>query len=121
MEAASTAIPPLGLVLDLILHKVLMRMCKRSTGRSGGAVTCLAGARGWMRVGAGARLSQDRYGGEKVMEVEVTAMGGRQKWNRVNPALGRPIYRGVHRSTHYGSFCRTTRLNGSIPRNSRED
>jgi hypothetical protein len=29
--------------------------------------------------------------------VEVRATGGRRKGNGVNPASGRPIYRGVHR------------------------
>jgi fructose-specific phosphotransferase system IIC component len=42
MEAPSATISPLGLELDLILHKVLTRMHKRSTAWSGGACTCLA-------------------------------------------------------------------------------
>jgi hypothetical protein len=47
MEAPSVAISPLGLVLDLMWHKVLTRMHKRSTERSGGARTSLAGAGSW--------------------------------------------------------------------------
>jgi hypothetical protein len=48
MQAASTAISPLGFELDLMLHKILTRMRKRSTVWSGGASTCLAGAGAWM-------------------------------------------------------------------------
>jgi hypothetical protein len=37
------------------------------------------------------------------------------------PRLGPPYLYGVHRIYRCGSFRRTTRLNGSIPRSSRED
>jgi hypothetical protein len=46
MEAASTTISPLGLVLDLILQKVLTCMCKRSTVRSGGTSVWLSRVEG---------------------------------------------------------------------------
>jgi hypothetical protein len=47
MEAPSAAISPLGLVLDLMWHKVFMRMRRRSTAWSGGSSTSLAGAGSW--------------------------------------------------------------------------
>jgi hypothetical protein len=74
MEVASTAISLLGFVLDLMLHRVLTHMCKRSAVRSGGAGTWLAGAGGWMDVHAGARWSQDCYGGMKAIAVKAREM-----------------------------------------------
>jgi hypothetical protein len=50
-----------------------------------------------MGVRAGARRSQESYGGGKATAMEVRATRGRRKGNGVNPASGRPIYRGVHR------------------------
>jgi hypothetical protein len=47
MEAPSAAISPLGLMLDLMWHKVFTRIRRRMMARSGGASTCLAGAGGW--------------------------------------------------------------------------
>jgi hypothetical protein len=43
------------------------------------------------------------------------------KGNGVNPAPGRPIYRGSTESIRCGSFHHTMRLDGSIPKTSRED
>jgi hypothetical protein len=79
MEAPSIAISPLGFALDLMGHKVLMRMHKRSTARSGGASTCLARAGGWTggRGSTGVARSLRCGGREKAMEVEATATGGR--------------------------------------------
>jgi hypothetical protein len=80
----------------------------------------MAGRSGKMegRACAEAKQSQDRG---KATAAEVRAMGGRRKGNGVNPDSGRPIYRGSTESARCGSFRRTTRLNGSIPRSSRED
>jgi hypothetical protein len=94
MEAASTAISPLGFGLDLMLHKVLTRMRKRSATWGGGASTWLAGLGGRMGARVGARRLQESYGGGKATAVEVRATGGRRKGNGVNPASGRLIYRG---------------------------
>jgi hypothetical protein len=96
MEVASAAISPLGFVLDLMLHRVLTRMRKRTAVRDGGVSAWLAGLRGRMRARSRARWSQDRCGREKAMEVEATATRGRRKGNGIKPALGHPIYRGVH-------------------------
>jgi hypothetical protein len=60
MEAASTAISPLGFALDLMLHRILTRIHKTSAVRGGSASTWLVGAGGWMGARAGARRSQDR-------------------------------------------------------------
>jgi hypothetical protein len=46
MEAPSAAISPLGLMLDLMWHKVFTRIHRRRMARSGGASTSLAGAGG---------------------------------------------------------------------------
>jgi hypothetical protein len=92
-EAASAAISPLGFVLDLTLHRFLTHMRKRSAARSGGASTWLDEAGGWMDAHAGARRSQDCYGVMKAIAVKVKVRG-RRKRNGVNPASGRPIYRG---------------------------
>jgi hypothetical protein len=97
MEAASAAIPPLGLVLDLILRKVLTCMRKRSTTWSAGASVWLARVEGWMGVGAGARRSQDRYSAAESDNSGSNSDGRKMKENGVNPASGRPIYRAVHR------------------------
>jgi hypothetical protein len=48
MEAPSAAISSLGLMLDLTWHNIFTRICRRSTARSGGASTSLAGVSGWM-------------------------------------------------------------------------
>jgi hypothetical protein len=85
MEAASAAISSLGFVLDLMLHRVLMRMRKKSVTRSGGASAWLAGAGGWMDACGGARRSQDCYDGAKVTAVKAKATRGRRKRNGVNP------------------------------------
>jgi hypothetical protein len=69
-------------------------MRKRSTTRSGGASTWLAGDGGWTGARVGTRRSQDRRTSTKE---EATAAGGRRKGNGVNPASGLLIYRGVHR------------------------
>jgi hypothetical protein len=50
-----------------------------------------------MGVRGGARRSQESYDSGKATALEVRATGGRRKGNGVNPASGRPIYRGVHR------------------------
>jgi hypothetical protein len=110
MEAASAAISPLGFVLDLMLHRILTRMRKRSAARSAGASTWLAGARGWMNAHAEARRSQDCYGGTKAIAVKAKEMRGRRKMSGVNPALGRPIYRGVHKIRPSPIQCASTAL-----------
>jgi hypothetical protein len=56
MEAASAAISPLGFAMDLMLHRVLTRMRKRSAARSGGASTLMAGLGGGTRTCWRARL-----------------------------------------------------------------
>jgi hypothetical protein len=117
MEAPSAAISPLGLVLDLMWHNIFTRMHRRRTTRSGGASTCLAGAGGWTdgcgskAVARSVRRTQERERKRR----------RKTKGNGVNPAPGRPIYRGSTESIRCGSFHRTIRLNGSIPRSSRED
>jgi hypothetical protein len=76
MEAASAAISPLGFVLDLMLQRVLTCMRKRS------AMWVTALARSWPEleagwVHAGARRSQESYGGGKATAVEMRVTGGR--------------------------------------------
>jgi hypothetical protein len=127
MEAPSVAISPLGFDLDLMWHGVLMRIRWRSTAWSDGARSGLAGV-GTGRAGARERRSQDRYDARErereresdSSEIERDART-KTKGNGVNPAPGRPIYRGSTESIRCGSFHRTMRLNGSIPRTSRED
>jgi hypothetical protein len=46
---------------------------------------------------AGARMSQESYGGGTAATVEVRVTRGRRKGNEVNPASSHHIYRGVHR------------------------
>jgi hypothetical protein len=70
MEVASAAITPLVFVLDLMLHRVLTRMRKRSAARSGGASVWPAGAGDWVDARAEARWSQDGYGGSKATIVK---------------------------------------------------
>jgi hypothetical protein len=48
IQAASTAISLLGFELDLIWHRVLMRMPRKSAAWSGGATSGLAGVGSWM-------------------------------------------------------------------------
>jgi hypothetical protein len=81
--------------------------------RSGDASAWPAGAGGWMSACAGARWWQDCG---KATATEVRATEGRRKKNGVNPDLGYTIYRGSTESARCGSFRRTTRFNGSIPR-----
>jgi hypothetical protein len=78
----------------------------------------VAGRSWWLdgSMRAGAKQSQDC---RKAMVAEARATEGRRKENGVNP--DRPIYRGSTRFAHCGSFRRTTRPNGSIPRSLRED
>jgi hypothetical protein len=80
MEAPSAAISPLGLMLDLMWHKVFTRMCKRMTTRSGNASTCLAEAGGWT----------DGRGSKAVARSLQRNVGERMRWrktkgNGVNP------------------------------------
>jgi hypothetical protein len=123
MQAASAAISPLGFVLDLILQRVLTRMCERSAVRSGGAITWLVGARGWTGVRSEERQSQDRK--------RATAEGKRQKLKRERcegeergmgstPPRAALFIGGSTESARCGSFRRTIRPNGSIPGSSRE-
>jgi hypothetical protein len=83
-----------------------------------------AGAVGWMGVRAGAGRSQDRR--------KATATGKRWEWKRERheeeeremgstPTRAALFIGGSTESAHCDSFCRTTHLNGSIPRSSRED
>jgi hypothetical protein len=95
----------------------------RSTARSDGASTSLAGAGSWMggrgskAVARSLRSAQEREGGGKGSDSD----GRKTKGNGVNPTLGRLIYRGSTESIRCDSFHRLMRLNGSIPRSSRED
>jgi hypothetical protein len=124
MEATSAAISPLGFVLDLMLQRVLTRMCKRSAMRSGGTNTWLVGAGGWTGTHPGARRSQDRK--------RATAAGKRRKWKRKRHeeeerGMGSTPPRAalfIGWSTEFlycSSFRRTTRLNGSITICSRDN
>jgi hypothetical protein len=72
-------------------------------------------------VGTGARRSQEKLQRGRAAVVEVKATGRKTKGIGVNLAPGRPIYRGSTESARCGSFCRTTCVNGSIPRSSRKD
>jgi hypothetical protein len=85
MEVASAAISPLGFVLDLMLRRVLMRMCKRSAARGGVVSAWLARLGGWTRARSGARRSQDCYGSAKAIAVKAKVTRGRRKRNGVNP------------------------------------
>jgi hypothetical protein len=109
--------------LDLILQKVFTRMRKRSTARSGGASTSLAGVGSWTSGrGSKAVARSLRRMRERESDRSGSDSNGRKtKGNEVNPASGRPIYRGSTESIRCGSFHCTICLNGSIPRSSRED
>jgi hypothetical protein len=73
------------------------------------------------RVGAGARRPQDRYEREKAVEGEEKATGGRRKRMGSTPPRAILFIGGSTESICCGSFHRTMRLNGSIPRSFRED
>jgi hypothetical protein len=117
MGAASAAISPLGLNLDLMEHKVLMCM------RSGAWCRMAALVHGWSKpatkwMHARGKRSQGcgSYGGNDNSD------GRKKRANGVNPDLSHSIYRGVHwicplrllppYDAHY---------NGSFPIISRED
>jgi hypothetical protein len=74
MGAASAAISPLGLELDLMEHKVLMRMRSGARCKSGGASNQMAGVDDWME--ARAREAVARLRGTTT--VRATASGGRR-------------------------------------------
>jgi hypothetical protein len=92
--------------------------------RGGGASAWPAGAGGWM--GARARKQGGRKIAGKLRRQESDGSRSesdarKKKGNGVNPDPGRPIYGGSTESARCGSFRRTTRPNGIIPRSSRED
>jgi hypothetical protein len=87
-----------GLDMHVQEERGVERWCMRVAGRS----RRLDGS-----AHAEVMRSQDRA---KATVAEVRVTGGRRKGNGVNPE-----------SAHCGSFRRTTRLNSSIPRSSRED
>jgi hypothetical protein len=74
-------------------------MCQRSTAQSGSASTCLAGAGGWTGGrGSKAVARSLRRARERESDGRGSNSDGRKtKGDGVNPASGRPIYRGVHR------------------------
>jgi hypothetical protein len=108
MQAASAAISLLGFELDLIWNRVLTCMHWRSAARSGGAILGLAGVGSWASEREGvvvARSLRSKRERERDRERErereratgaITTARKKTKGNGVNPAPGRPIYRGVH-------------------------
>jgi hypothetical protein len=123
MEAPSAAISPLGLMLDLIWHKVFTRIHRRMMVRSGGASTSLAGAGGWMdgrgstAVARSLWCARERESNGSRRESD----GGRRRGMGSTPPRAILFIGGSTESICCGSFYRTMRLNGSIPRSSRED
>jgi hypothetical protein len=88
MKVASTAMSPLGFVLDLMLHRVLTRMRKRSAAWSGGASTCwpeLEG--GWTRVREQDTRWLQRHEGDSSESASV-ARKKKEEWGP--PCLGPP-------------------------------
>jgi hypothetical protein len=123
MEAPSTAISPLGLVLDLMWHKVFMRIRRKSTAQSGGASTSLARAGSWTD-GRGSKVVARslRRARERERESdESDSDGGRRRGMGSTPPWAILFIGGSTESIRCGSFHRTIRLNGSILRNSQED
>jgi hypothetical protein len=117
MGAASATISPLGLELDLMEHKVLMRMRGGARCKSDGASALMAGVGDWME--ARAREAVARLRGATV--TRATTTGGRRGRMGVNPNPSHSIYRGSSGSARCGSFHRTTCYNGSILVISRDD
>jgi hypothetical protein len=116
MEAASATISPLWLDVDLMEHKVLMRMCGGTRWR------VVALARGWPESATGwKRVWGKRSQGCEELWRESDNDERKKRVNGVNPDPRRSIYRGSTGSACCGSFCRTTRYNVSIVINSRED
>jgi hypothetical protein len=117
MEVAYAAIPPLGFGLDLMVHKVLMRM------RGGAWCEVVVLVRGWPKLETGWWRAQAKwpqvYG--EATAAEVRAAGVRRRVNGVNPDLSRSTYRGSTGSARCGSFRRIMRYNSSIPIISQED
>jgi hypothetical protein len=122
MEAPSVAISPLGLVLDLMRHKVLTCMHKKSTTRSNGASTSLGGAGGWTDGRRSETVARSLQRGERereiVVEEEATATRGRRMGMGSMPPRAVLFIGGSFKSIHCDSFHRTICLNGSIPRSS---
>jgi hypothetical protein len=89
MEAASAAISPLGFGLDLMVHKVLMRM------RGGAWRGVLVLVRGWLKLDTGWRRAEAKWpqGCGEATTAEVRATGGRRV-NGVNPDPSWSIYGG---------------------------
>jgi hypothetical protein len=123
MEAPSTSISQLGLMLDLMGHKVFTRIRRRMMARSSGTSTSLVGDGGWMD-GRGsatvarslqcARERENNGSGRESDRGRRRGMGSTQP--RVVLFIG-----GSSESIRCGSFYRTMRHNGSIPRSSREN
>jgi hypothetical protein len=92
MEVAYAAIPPLGFGLDLMVHKVLMRM------HGGAWCEVVVLVRGWPKLETRWWRAQAKwpqvYG--EATAAEVRAAGVRRRVNRVNPDPSRSTYRGVH-------------------------
>jgi hypothetical protein len=115
MEVPSAAISPLGLVLDLIWHKVFTRMRRRSAARSGGARTCLAGASGWTNGRRSKAIARSLW---RTRERE--SDGGRRRGMGSTPPWAILFIGGSTESIRSGSFHHTKRLNGSIPGSSQK-
>jgi hypothetical protein len=111
MGAASAAISPLGLDLDLMEHKVLMCMCSGARRRTA------ALAHGWPELEtewmcARGKRSQGcgSYGGNDDND------GRKKTVNGVNPEPSRSIYRGSTGSARCGSFRRTMHTTTALSR-----
>jgi hypothetical protein len=123
MEAPSVAISPLGLMLDLMWHKVFMCIRRRMMARSGSASTSLVGADGWMdgrgstAVARWLRCARERESNGGGRESD----GGRQRGMGSTPPQAVLFIGGSTESIRCGSFHRTKCLNVSIPRTSREN
>jgi hypothetical protein len=93
MEVASAAISPLGFRLDLMEHKVLMRM------RGGAQRGMVVLARGWSELEIGWMRAQEKQpqGCGEATTARMKVTGGRRRANGVNPDPSRSIYMGIHR------------------------
>jgi hypothetical protein len=118
MEAPSAAISPLGLVVDLIWHKVFTCMRRRMMARSSNASTCSAGVGSWTN-GRGSKAvvrslrcawerESNRCGRESDRE--------RRRGMRSTPPRAVLFIGGSTETIRCGSFLRTKLFNDSIPR-----
>jgi hypothetical protein len=111
MEAAFATISSLGLMLDLMLQRVLTRMCK---GAQRGAAAL---AHGWPEMEAGRVCAWEQDGRKIAGQQRKRKRQRREEEERgmgSTPPRAALFIGGSTKSTRCGSFRRTTRLNSSI-------